>query len=599
MRLVAVLATAIILAGCSSVPTATAPASADASDSATESTPDPSGASPADPLPRVDLNSDLLYQLMAAEIAVQRGDAGDAYATFLAEARQTRDPRLARRAAEVAIGARALAQALDASRLWRELAPHSVEAQQAVGALLVANGRYEESEPLFAQQIKAAAAPLNELARVQRTLARAPDRAAAFDLLQRLAAPYQDDARHGADVHLTLAHGAQAAGLNQRAVEEARIALAQRPGFEIAALSAAQYLARPGGRDDAAGRAQALVLLANFLVSNPASVNARMTYARLLVADNKVPAARVEFERVLAADDRNLDALYAAGVLAMDSPPPRTVARSYLTRYLQVLEETPGADRDPDQAHLNLARLAEEEHNYPEALEWLNHIDGGDQYLNARMRKSIVLGKMNRIDESRALLAATPVNGPEEKTQLTLTEAQILRDAHRYNESFDLLAAALQRTPEDSSLLYDTAMAAERLDRVDVMEEHLRHLMLLKPEDAHAFNALGYSLADRNLRLNDAYDLVTQALKLAPDDAFIIDSMGWVCFRQGKFAQAREYLEQAWKLRPHAEVGAHLGEVLWQQGDRDSARRVWREARKLEPESDTLNSTLARLKAGL
>src|SRR5258706_8428233 len=229
LRLAGVLAAASIVAACASVPTTTAPQVADESETTAAGAPEAATANSADPLPNVDLNSDLLYQLMAAEIAAQRGDVGDAYATFLAQARQTRDPRLARRAAEVAIGTRALAQALDAARLWRELAPHSVEAQQAVGALLVANGRYEESEPLFAQQINDSAAPPNELARVQRTLARAPDRAAAFDLLQRLAAPYQDDARHGADVHLTLAHGAHAAGPNQRAVAEARLDFAQLP----------------------------------------------------------------------------------------------------------------------------------------------------------------------------------------------------------------------------------------------------------------------------------------------------------------------------------------------------------------------------------
>jgi Flp pilus assembly protein TadD len=215
------------------------------------------------------------------------------------------------------------------------------------------------------------------------------------------------------------------------------------------------------------------------------------------------------------------------------------------------------------------------------------------------MRKALVLGKMKRIDEGRKLLTSTPTENPGEQVQLVLAEGQLLREAGRYKESYAVLTAGLVKSPDDASLLYDTAMAAEKLDRIDVMEKHLRRLIALKPDDAQAYNALGYSLADRNERLPEALELVAQAVKLAPSDGYILDSLGWVHYRMGDLDKAHEYLERAWRMRQHAEVGAHLGEVLWMQGERDKARDVWRESRELEPDNDTLRSTLRRLKVRL
>jgi tetratricopeptide (TPR) repeat protein len=215
------------------------------------------------------------------------------------------------------------------------------------------------------------------------------------------------------------------------------------------------------------------------------------------------------------------------------------------------------------------------------------------------MRQAIVLAKMQRVEEARRLLAETPAAGDGQRQQLTLTEAQVLREARRFEESYQLLAAALAQSPDDTALLYDAAMAAERLGRVDEMERLLRRLMQLRPDEPHAYNALGYTFADRNQRLPEAYELIDRALKLAPDDAHIIDSMGWVYFRMGNLARAREFLERAFALRPEAEIGAHLGEVLWTLGERDAARRIWRQVRADEPDNETLSATLARLQVRL
>lgn len=550
-------------------------------------------------LPEVDLTGAMLYQIIAAELALQRGEAGTAFATYLSVARQTRDPRIARRAAEIAVAGRAGPQALEATALWRELAPESREARQAHAMLLAGSGRLSEAEPLLAAGLRESPQPAAEFSQIQRALTRLEDRSAAFAALERLAAPLLVQPDLAADVQLTLAAGAHQAGLPDRAVAAARAALALRPDDERTVLAAAQLLARPQGKDDPAGRKQALRLLGEALQRLPRALDIRLAYARLLLADGQRPAAVTQFEQALVQDADNLDALFALGVLALDDRPPRKRSRGYFESYLSALEKTGSTTHDPDPAYLNLARIAEDERRFDEALRWLAQVDDGPQAFAARLRQAIVLAKMQRLDEARKLLADTPPAGDEQRQQLTLADAQVLREARRFEESYQVLASALERTPEDTALLYDTAMAAERLDRIDEMERLLRRLMQLKPDDPHAFNALGYTFADRNQRLPEAYELIDKALKLAPEDAHIIDSMGWVYFRMGNLARARELLERAFALRPEAEIGAHLGEVLWAMGEHDAARRIWRQVRADEPDNETLSATLARLQVRL
>jgi tetratricopeptide (TPR) repeat protein len=546
-----------------------------------------------------ELTGALLYQIMAAELALQRGEAGTAFATYLSVARQTRDPRIARRATEIAVAGRAGAQALEAAGLWRELTPESPDARHTYALLLAGAGRLSEAEPLFASLLRESSQPAADLANIQRALARVEDRKAAFAMLERLAAPLlSQPANPAAEIQLTLASGAHAAGLTDSAAQAAREALRLRPDDARVVMLAAQLLAHPQDKDDAAGRTQALELLGEFLRRSD-STEVRVAYARLLLADGQREAAMAQFEALLARDRANLDALYALGVLTLDERPPRSRSRGYFERYLAQIEAAGDTAHDPDPAYLNLARIAEDERRHEEALQWLARVDDGPQYFGARLRQAIVLAKLQRLDEARRVLAETTPAGDEQKLQLVLAEGQVLREVRRYEESHRVLNAALAQSPDDSALLYETAMAAERLDRVGEMEQLLRRLIKVKPDDPHAYNALGYTLADRNVRLQEAYDLIAKALQLAPKDAHILDSMGWVYFRMGNLGKAREYLERAYAIRPEAEVGAHLGEVLWALGERDAARRIWRQVRDDEPDNETLSTTLARLQVRL
>ena len=597
-RLLFLALTAFALVGCASSPR---PAMVDANavvaappSTASAEVVSPASAERGDAIPNVQLSSALMYQLMAAEVAVQRGDPGSAFAVYMKLARETRDPRLARRAAELALQGRAVAEGLEAAQVWYELAPSSTEASQTLAMLYAGSSRFDDAYALFKAQLQAAANPAEELARMQRALARTQDRAGAFTLIERLAQPYSQSA----DVKLVLANAAQAGGLNARAVEEARAAYALAPDSQRAALTAAQYL-------QASDRPAALALLHDFVARNPSVADTRLAYARLLIADNKFDLARAQFASLLQTDPKNADLVYSMALLSMQGKLPAD-ARTYLQRYLELITAPEGTGngaragaRPAEPAYLYLAQIAEDEKQFPAALQWLRKIDAGDEFVTARVREAFVLSKMQRLDEARKLLRTVSVQSADEKTQLVLAEGQLLRDAKRHDESYKLLSQALAIAPDSVPLLYDTAMAAERLNQVAVMEKQLRRIIELKPDYAHAYNALGYSLADRNLRLPEALQLIEKARELAPDDAFILDSLGWVHFRLGDLKLAREHLQRAYDARPDAEVAVHLAEVLWSSGEQDGARKLLREVRAKEPTNPLLKSTITRLKIGL
>jgi tetratricopeptide (TPR) repeat protein len=249
---------------------------------------------------------------------------------------------------------------------------------------------------------------------------------------------------------------------------------------------------------------------------------------------------------------------------------------------------------EPDTARLYLGQINEERKRYDDALKWYLAVEPGEQYINAQIRYAGVLAKQGKLPEARKHLQGREDATPQQRLQFTQAEAQLLRDASAYKEAFELLGQALQRMPDYPDLLYDYAMAAEKVDRIDLLETNLRKLIQIRPDHAHAYNALGYTFADRNQRLPEAHQLIEKALKLAPEDAFIMDSMGWVLYRLGRNKEAIEYLRGAFAIRPDAEIAAHLGEVLWADGQQEEARKVWSGALKEHGQNVELQNTVKR-----
>ena len=550
--------------------------------------PDPSSAStnrPARPLPEVDLSPQILFQVLAAEIAAQRGEVGSAAATYLALARRTRDPRLAQRAAELSLAARSPDRALTAARLWLELEPNSRLAGQTVEALQLSTGALSTAEPSLRTRLERARRD-GTLAQtyesLQAALLRAPDKKQALAMLERLSAPDQNVAA----ARLALAAIASAAEAHDRAAAEAAEAHRLAPNDESAAVMAARLAARAQG-----GLPRALTLLEQFLVREPKSLEARFTLARLLLQAGRVDDAQKQFEAALAQDPDNPVILFSLAQVAAQAG-QNGVAQQYLQRYIDLPADIA---RDNAIAMLFMGQIAEEDKRYEDAIRWYARVDAGEQADVARIRQALLLGRLKRVDEALALLREPAVDEARMRSRLIAVQAQVLREAGRYADAFKVLDDGLKRQPDDTDLLYDHAMAAEKINRIDVLEASLRKLIEAKPDHAHAYNALGYTLADRNLRLSEAQRLIEKALELAPDDAHILDSMGWVLFRRGDLEGAIRYLRKAYALRPDVEIGVHLGEVLWKAGMPDEARQLWRDAGSREPSNDVLRETLQRL----
>jgi tetratricopeptide (TPR) repeat protein len=550
---------------------------------------DEAAAAPEEKLPNVKLTGALLYQLMKAELEFKKGDWQGPYLTLLSLAQQTKDPRLARRAAEMALTAKQADDALAAVRLWRQLDPASDEASQYYLGLVVISDNLAEAEPIFKEKLEQATPATRGLLmfQMQQLLSRAKDKEGGAAMTERLVAPYAGTM----EAHVVLSQAAYARGDKPVALREAQAALALKPDSEIAVLTLAQ------ATEDEAKIGQ---LLAQFLAAHPNADEVRSARAKLLVSQKQYDKARDDFLVLLKNQPDNPGTLYALGVLSMQVNDARG-AEQYFTRFVDMLAKAPEEERDPSRAMLILSQLAEERGDQKAALQWLDKIPDDDPKVvfGAQLRRAQLTAKQGDVAGARKLLATLKPDDPADQAQLAAIEAGVLRDAGKIEDAYQMMAAAAKRFPDNSDLLYDFALLAEKAGHLDVMETTLRQVMTQAPDNHHAYNALGYSLAERNVRLQEAYQLIDKAMKMAPGDPFIMDSMGWVQYRMGNLDEAETQLRRAYELRKDPEIAVHLGEVLWKKGEKSAAQKLWREARAKDPKNDTLRATLTRLHLSL
>ena len=344
----------------------------------------------------------------------------------------------------------------------------------------------------------------------------------------------------------------------------------------------------------------------------------RLAYARNLMAAQRLVDAVAQVERVTTESPDLAQPVLSLGALQLELRHP-VAAETALQRYLQLAGtgsapvpaataeggDTDDSDADTSsrqgviQAWLMLAQAAEQRGDFKAAETWLGKIDDPKRALEVQTRRATLMARQGKLAEARETVRRAPEREPGDARAKLLAEAGVLRDVKQWGEAFEVLGSAAMRFPDDSDLLYEQAMVAEKMDRLDEMERLLRRVIELKPDSAQAHNALGYSLADRSQRLPEARVLIRRALELSPGDPFITDSLGWVEYRLGELAEATRLLRQAYAARPDVEIGAHLGEVLWAAGQVEEARRIWAESKGRDAANDVLRETLARLKVEL
>ncbi|TCP05142.1 tetratricopeptide repeat protein [Rubrivivax gelatinosus] len=564
--------------------------------------------SPPAPVRNSLLDAPLFYQLLIGEIEARQGQPGTAYQVILDAARRSRDETLFRRAVEIALQARAGEEALTATRAWRGTLPTSQEALRTELQILSALNRLDQAaEPLRALLLLATPAERSGLiAAVPRFLQRAADPAHGARLVEEVLQPYLEQPVTRVAAQVAIGRGWLAAADSDRALALAQQAHADAPTAEAPVLLALELLPT---------RREAEPIVNDYVVRPDAEPALLLLYARALMTLQRYPDALQQLQTVSRRKPDLAPPYLTLGALYLDLKQPAE-GEAALQRYLALTEANADASDDdgadaPDgadearasspaqgrvQAWLMLAASADQRGDYAAAERWLAKVDDPQRALEVQARRASMLARQGRVDEARRLLQTAPERGPQDARAKLDAEAAMLREARRWKEAYDVMGQALQREPDDPELLYEQSMMAEKLGRIDEMERLLRRVIELKPDNAHAYNALGYSLADRGKRLGEARDLIARALELAPNDPFITDSLGWVEFRLGNRARALELLRRAYASRPDAEIAAHLGEVLWADGQQDEARRIWAEARRRDGSNEVLAETLKRLK---
>lgn len=598
---------ALAVAGCAWAPQAW-------SQTATSATPAPAASAPA--FENSGLDAALFYQLLIGELELSASDGSTAFLVVLDAANRTKNEQLYKRAVDMALQMRAGSQALTVVQAWRKALPTSIDAHRYLIELLVALNRSPETaEPLRSLiRITPEAERPSLIANLPRFYERTSNRKLLPEVLTEALQPYVD-APATAEASLTsIGRAWHAAGSTSRALDYAQRGHARDASADGPALLALALLP---------STADAEPIVQDYLKAKPQANAVRMFYARALGMSQRYLEAAVQVEQVTRSDPSQSAPWLTLGALRLELRQPReaTVAiKTFIDRIQSTPSETPTTppsasaaapagddgsavvesdDRGLTQAWLMLAQAAEQQGDYKAAEGWLAKVDTPARGLDVQVRRASLVAKQGRLTEAIDMIRRAPQASDDDLRAKMVAEVGLLRDARQWAQANEVLKQANARFKDDPDLLYEQSMMEEKLNHIDEMERLLRRVIEIRPDHEHAHNALGFSLADRGLRLPEAKALIVRALELAPGEPYITDSLGWVEYRMGNREEAIKQLRRAYQARPDPEIAAHLGEVLWVNGQHDEARRILREGTSRDQANDVLRETVVRLKVNL
>lgn len=531
-----------------------------------------------------ELSAEFIYKYLVGEIAGQRGEIGMSGAIFYELAKTERDPRLAERAAKIAAFGNVPGLAVPAIKLWAELDAESTEAQQAVTEMLIATDKLSEVEPYLAKLLLKEENRASGFLYLNGILGRSTDKPAVLRLVQSLAKPYPDLA----EAQFAIAQAAWVANQDAVALTALNNTETLHPGWHVAALLKGQVLYRKSPQ-------VALDFYREFLNNHPDANEVRINSAKLLVNQKQYDVAKKEYPIILEHAQHgnaknSAEVTVIVGLLSFQSA-DYPAAESY---FKQALTQD---FKDTDQLYIYLGQVAEKQHHDADAVDWYKKVSTESRYLEAQISLANVIARTQSVDKAIELLDAVENLNAEQQIIVIQTQASLLAKAKRNDDAFELLDSAIKNLPNTPDIVYDYALAAERVQKFDLMESELRRAIAEKPDFSAAYNALGYSFADRNIRLNEAIQLIEKALSFSPNDHYMLDSLGWAHYRKGNLNKAIKYLQQAYDINPDPEIAAHLGEVLWQKGQYDQAKKIWAEALSVHPDNELLINTASKFKS--
>lgn len=528
--------------------------------------------------PKIELTEDILFKVLVAEIAGQRGKIDLAVDNYLDLAKATRDPVVIERATRISVYARDNDAAYEAATLWVEVDPLSPDAHQVLTVMTLRKGDIDQALHHLEIILEGSRGKFDQkLWMIANFLGREEDQAAVMQLMERLMENHMDDAEAlYAFAHVTARMGDvdRSQGLLERVLE-------MKPENDAAAMTYITLLQKKGETN------KALKWIEVVLEKRNDDFNLRMAYARLLTEEKRFDDARRQFEILSVQAPNNVDVLFSLGLLYLQINRLDDAER-YFTRLTQLKKRV-------FDSNYYLGRIAEESDELDKASDLYQGVHGGDNYLDAQIRLSLILAKQGYIE--KALSNIRSIEKPKDSNRLILiqAESEILIEEKRYQEAMNALNKAIEEE-NHPDLLYSRAMLAEKMGRLDILETDLKAIIADDAENATVLNALGYTLADRTERYDEAYDYIKRAYEISPGDFYILDSMGWILYRLGRLDEAVDFLQKALELRNDPEIAAHLGEVLWVMGNKQAAKEIWETALKDTPTDDRLLEIIERFR---
>ena len=526
------------------------------------------------------LTDDLLFELLAAEFAGNTGELDLSVKYYLQAMEDTEDDRVAARSAYIALYAERYDEVLQSLQRWQELAPDADEINRVYAVTYLKLGKNKLAASYLYKQLSNSEADDREQVRAVKTLLqKESDTPNSREVLKEL------NILLGSNVYMQILEARYAAQLEEY---DAALVLLDKvlladPSLADVHIIKSRILAAQGKRKES------MEIVRTVLADHPDNYNLRLNYARLLVDEKKFKEAREQFLILLKENPDNADTLLSLALLSIET---KQLAESQV-----YLEKLIALDKKVDIANYYLGRIAQNDKKSKIAIAYFLKVKHGDYVFDAKLRIAGLFAKLGRgLEGLRQLeiLAEKQTAWPN-RVRVYLAQGEILRDLAKHEEAVEMYSRALQQNPDDPDLLYARALAAEKVDRLDITETDLLRVLSSEPENANALNALGYTLADKTERLEDALKYIQRAAELVPDDAAILDSLGWVSYRLGKMQDALKWLQIAFEKLEDAEIAAHYGEVLWMNDRKQEARQVWDKGIASNAKHPVLVETLKRL----
>lgn len=536
----------------------------------------------------IDTPAQVVFEVVLAEIALKRDKPQVALAAYADLALKYNDPEIFRRTFEIAALNRQPDLMLEAARLWAEKEPESTEALNVLASTQILLGRYADAQPVLIRYFALLPADRRsqELLRLGQRFPVQADPQRIRTLIDAVTAPYLSMP----EAQLVRAQAALRAGDDAAALEAVQNARRLKPDSEPGVLLYAQIVSKRSS-------AEALAALSDYLARYPNASSIRAIYAQQLLAADKFADARAQLQTLVVQPDINPEPLFAAAAIAIQAQDPPLAIRA-----LQRLLTMDSVDASLIEYNLGLAYESQGElarsRGEPQSIATADSdaelhylkVQPGEYFVTARMRAANLLARQGDLNAARALLETTPAKDAATRAELVIGEATLVRDSGDVAGAFLLVDTALSKDPSSILLRYERGMLAERSGRMALFEQSMREVIKRDPKYAQAYNALGFTYADRNIHLKESRVLLEKALSLSPNDPFILDSMGWLCYREKKLGEALAFLNRAASLRQDPEIVTHQIVVLKAMGRDDEAARVWRAGLQQFPDDKELRA---------